>query len=242
MLLQLPQLVLPEANFTMPIQELDSTPSPSISVNSSGYTRNEETANSMSHALGVIAGIIGLIFSLLKGQDTLTNIQLIGVVIYCASIILLFACSTLYHSVSDPSLKHKLKIADHCAIYFLIAGTYTPLMLIALTGTQAKVILISIWTLALGGVLFKTLFIHRFKKFSVALYLVMGWLCMTVITDLIAAMSPLGFQLLLTGGIFYSLGVVFYLGKSIPYNHAIWHLFVLGGAISHFLCVYLTLL
>ncbi|ABV36621.1 channel protein, hemolysin III family [Shewanella sediminis HAW-EB3] len=226
----------------MPVQELYSTPSPSISVNSSGYTRSEETANSMSHALGVIAGIIGLIFSLIKGQETLTNIQLIGVVIYCASIILLFACSTLYHSVSDPALKHKLKIADHCAIYFLIAGTYTPLMLIALTGTQAKVILISIWSLALGGVLFKTLFIHRFKKFSVALYLIMGWLCMTVINDLISAMSPLGFQLLLTGGIFYSLGVVFYVGKRIPYNHAIWHLFVLGGAISHFLCVYLTLI
>ncbi len=226
----------------MPVKELYSTPPMPMSVNSSGYSKSEETANSVSHALGVIAGVIGLIFSLAKGQDTLTTIQLTGVVIYCASIILLFTCSTLYHSVSEPSLKHKLKIADHCAIYFLIAGTYTPLMLIALEGAQANIILIAIWSLALGGVLFKTLFIHRFKRFSVALYLIMGWLCMTVMNDLIAAMSPLGFQLLVIGGVFYSLGVVFYVGKKIPYNHAIWHLFVLGGAISHFLCVYLTLL
>jgi len=226
----------------MPANELYSTPPTPRSVNSSGYSKSEETANSISHALGVIAGVIGLIFSLARGQGTLTTIQLTGVTIYCASIILLFACSTLYHSVSEPSLKHKLKIADHCAIYFLIAGTYTPLMLIALEGTQANIILIAIWSLALGGVLFKTLFIHRFKRFSVALYLIMGWLCMTVMNDLIAAMSPLGFQLLVIGGVFYSLGVVFYVGKKIPYNHAIWHLFVLGGAISHFLCVYLTLL
>ncbi|WP_394393161.1 PAQR family membrane homeostasis protein TrhA [Shewanella woodyi] len=211
-------------------------------LNSSGYTLHEELANSISHALGIIAGIVGLIFSIIKGQDTLTSVQMLGIVIYCSSIILLFSCSTAYHSVSNPKWKHRLKIADHCAIYFLIAGTYTPLMLIALKGEQANIILVAIWSLAVAGVLFKTLFIHRFKKFSVMLYLAMGWLCVTVMSDMIAAMSPLGFQLLLAGGLFYSLGVVFYVGKRIPYNHAIWHLFVLAGAISHFLCVYLTLL
>ncbi|WP_299794546.1 hemolysin III family protein [uncultured Shewanella sp.] len=226
----------------MPAQELYSSPSPSICVNSSGYTKSEEAANSISHALGIVAGIIGLILSLFKGAASLTPIQLTGVVIYCTSIILLFTCSTLYHTVSDPILKNRLKIADHSAIYLLIAGTYTPLMLITLGGVQAQVILTAIWSLALGGVLFKTLFIHRFKRLSVGLYLMMGWLCMTVITDLIEAMSEEGFQLLLTGGLFYSLGVIFYVGKKIPYNHAIWHLFVLGGALSHFLCIYLTVI
>ncbi|MGI2023643.1 PAQR family membrane homeostasis protein TrhA [Shewanella glacialipiscicola] len=213
-----------------------------VPAKSGPYSIKEEIANSASHGLGVIAGIVALVLMLLKGQDHLTSIQLAGVVIYGASIIMLFLCSTLYHSVSHSGWKHKLKIADHCAIYCLIAGTYTPLMLISLQGTQSTVILTAIWSIAMGGILFKTLFIHKFKKLSLVLYLAMGWLCVTVIGDLTAAMSELGFNLLILGGLFYTLGVVFYVGKRIPFNHAIWHLFVLGGAISHFLCIYLTVI
>ncbi|RBP78770.1 hemolysin III [Shewanella putrefaciens] len=211
-------------------------------VKSRPYSIKEEIANSVSHGLGVIAGIVALVLMLLKGQDHLTPIQLTGVTIYGASIIVLFLCSTLYHSVSHSGWKHKLKIADHCAIYCLIAGTYTPLMLISLQGTQSIVILTAIWSLAIGGILFKTLFIHKFKKLSLVLYLAMGWLCVTVMGDLTAAMSEIGFNLLILGGLFYTLGVVFYVGKRIPFNHAIWHLFVLGGAMSHFLCIYLTVI
>lgn len=213
-----------------------------IPAKSGPYSIKEEIANSVSHGLGVIAGIVALVLMLLKGQDHLTPIQLTGVAIYGASIIVLFLCSTLYHSVSHSGWKHKLKIADHCAIYCLIAGTYTPLMLISLQGTQSIVILTAIWSLAIGGILFKTLFIHKFKKLSLVLYLAMGWLCVTVMGDLTAAMSELGFNLLILGGLFYTLGVVFYVGKRIPFNHAIWHLFVLGGAMSHFLCIYLTVI
>ena len=213
-----------------------------ILAKSGSYSIKEEIANSVSHGLGVIAGIVALVLMLLKGQDHLTPIQLTGVAIYGASIIVLFLCSTLYHSVSHSGWKHKLKIADHCAIYCLIAGTYTPLMLISLQGTQSIVILTAIWSLAIGGILFKTLFIHKFKKLSLVLYLAMGWLCVTVMGDLTAAMSELGFNLLILGGLFYTLGVVFYVGKRIPFNHAIWHLFVLGGAMSHFLCIYLTVI
>ena len=213
-----------------------------IPAKSGPYSIKEEIANSVSHGLGIIAGIVALVLMLLKGQDHLTPIQLTGVAIYGASIIVLFLCSTLYHSVSHSGWKHKLKIADHCAIYCLIAGTYTPLMLISLQGTQSIVILTAIWSLAIGGILFKTLFIHKFKKLSLVLYLAMGWLCVTVMGDLTAAMSELGFNLLILGGLFYTLGVVFYVGKRIPFNHAIWHLFVLGGAMSHFLCIYLTVL
>ncbi|PTA50205.1 hemolysin III family protein [Shewanella morhuae] len=213
-----------------------------VPAKSGPYSIKEEIANSVSHGLGVIAGIVALVLMLLKGQDHLTPIQLTGVAIYGASIIVLFLCSTLYHSVSHSGWKHKLKIADHCAIYCLIAGTYTPLMLISLQGTQSIVMLTAIWSLAIGGILFKTLFIHKFKKLSLVLYLAMGWLCVTVIGDLTAAMSQLGFNLLILGGLFYTLGVVFYVGKRIPFNHAIWHLFVLGGAMSHFLCIYLTVI
>lgn len=210
--------------------------------NISTYNLSEEVANSISHGLGVIAAVVGSIFMVLKGSEHLSNLQLTGVIIYSASLTLLFLSSTLYHSVTHPGWKHKLKIVDHCAIYCLIAGTYTPLMLISLKGGLSTIILTAIWSLAIGGILFKTLFIHRFKKLSLVLYLAMGWLCMTVIGDLTAAMSPLGFNLLLLGGLFYTLGVIFYVGKRIPYNHAIWHLFVLAGAMSHFLCIYLTVI
>ncbi|MGS0674581.1 PAQR family membrane homeostasis protein TrhA [Shewanella sp. 0m-4] len=211
-------------------------------ITSANYCANEELANSLSHGIGVLAGIVGLILCLLKGYDHLSFIQLTGVVVYCCSIILLFLCSTLYHYATSPLVKHKLKIADHCAIYLLIAGTYTPLILITLASSDANWVLIAIWSLAIGGILFKTLFIGRFKVFSLVLYLVMGWLCVTVMQELIANMSDLGFNLLISGGLFYSLGVIFYVAKRIPFNHAIWHLFVLGGAVSHFLCIYLTVI
>lgn len=229
----------------MSSQESTLSSKPNVVTNAS-YSVKEELANSLSHGLGVVAGVVGLIMCILKGYEHLSFVQMAGVIVYCASIILLFLCSTLYHSATDIVLKHKLKVADHCAIYLLIAGTYTPLMLISLnseTGNEnANLVLIAIWSLAVGGILFKTLFINRFKIFSLALYLAMGWLCVTVMKELIAGMSPLGFNLLITGGLFYSLGVIFYVAKRIPYNHAIWHLFVLGGAISHFLCIYLTVI
>lgn len=229
----------------MPSQESTLPPKANM-VTSANYSVKEELANSLSHGVGVVAGVIGLIMCIIKGYEHLTLVQMVGVIVYCASIILLFLCSTLYHSATDIVLKHKLKVADHCAIYLLIAGTYTPLMLISLnseTGNEnADLVLIAIWSLAVGGILFKTLFINRFKVFSLVLYLAMGWLCVTVMKELIAGMSPLGFNLLIIGGLFYSLGVIFYVAKRIPYNHAIWHLFVLGGAISHFLCIYLTVI
>ncbi|QDF68530.1 hemolysin III family protein [Shewanella sp. SNU WT4] len=206
------------------------------------YSSSEEMANSISHGVGVVAGVLATLFMLLKGYSVLNLVQLLGVLAYGLSIVLLFLCSTLYHSVKDADLKKKLKLADHCAIYLLIAGTYTPLMLISLQSASADYILLAIWGLALAGIVFKTLFIHKFEKLSLVLYLIMGWLCVTVMPELIASMSALGFGLLLAGGLFYSVGVVFYASKRIPYNHAIWHIFVLLGALSHFLCVYLTVI
>ncbi|MEH6464220.1 MAG: hemolysin III family protein [Shewanella psychromarinicola] len=208
----------------------------------SDYCHKEETANSLSHGLGILAGIVGLILMLTKAPAHLSFIQLAGVFIYGISIIALFLASTLYHSSKTTLWRRRFKMADHCAIYTLIAGTYTPMMLISLQSPQATRVLIAIWALALGGIIFKTLFIGRFKAFSVVLYLVMGWLCVTVIGDLNQHMSDVGLGLLFAGGLFYSLGVIFYVGKRIPFNHAIWHLFVLGGAVSHFLCIYLTVL
>lgn len=219
-----------------------STNQSATSVSISDYCHKEERANAISHGFGVVAGVVGLVLMLLKAPAELTFAQISGVVVYGLSIIVLFLASTLYHSSQSVVWRKRFKMADHCAIYTLIAGTYTPMMLISLQSAQATTVLIAIWTLALGGIIFKTLFIGRFKVFSVLLYLIMGWLCVTVMGDLKTQMSDLGISLLLAGGLFYSLGVIFYVGKRIPFNHAIWHIFVLGGAFSHFLCIYLTVL
>ncbi len=214
----------------------------STAVYTSDYSAPEEWINSITHGIGVVFGIVGLVLMLSKGAASLTTVQLTGVSLYGGSFILLFLCSTLYHSVPTLHWKRRLKILDHCAIYLLIAGTYTPLMLIALANSDAEWVLIAIWALAASGVLFKSFFVHRFKFFSLGLYLTMGWLCMAVLPDLVSNLSVAGFWLLLAGGLSYSLGVPFYAIKRIPYNHAIWHLFVLGGAVCHFLCIYLTVI
>jgi hemolysin III len=213
----------------------------SSSNSTSDYSVREEFANTISHALGVLAGIVGLAFMLINARDDLSAVQLTGITIYGISIILLFLASTLYHSSRTAVWRKRFKMADHCAIYTLIAGTYTPLMLITLQNDNALTILTAIWCLALGGIVFKTLFIGRFKAFSLLLYLLMGWLCVTVMHDLIANMSKTSFNLLISGGLSYSLGVIFYANKKIPYNHAIWHLFVLGGAFTHFCSIYLVI-
>lgn len=202
------------------------------------YSIKEELANGLSHGFGVIAGLVGLVLMVTNARENLSTTQLAGVIIYGISIIALFLSSTLYHTSRTPVWRKRFKMADHCTIYTLIAGTYTPLMLIALQDDSALIILTIIWSIALGGIIFKTLFIGRFKALSLFLYLLMGWLCVTVMKDLIANMTDLTFNLLIIGGIFYSLGVIFYANKKIPYNHAIWHMFVLGGAFSHFFCVY----
>ncbi|WP_144207284.1 PAQR family membrane homeostasis protein TrhA [Shewanella donghaensis] len=218
-------------------QSLETTP-----ITKPDYGVIEERANSITHGIGVIAGLVALIAMLIKANGQLNLTETIGVAVYGLSIVMLFLASTLYHSSKTPLWRKRFKMADHCAIYTLIAGTYTPLMLISLESEYASIILTAVWMLALGGIVFKTLFIGRFKALSVILYLVMGWLCVTIMSDLIKGMSDLGFNLLLAGGAFYSIGVIFYVNKRIPYNHAIWHLFVLAGALSHFLCVYLTVI
>lgn len=207
----------------------------------SDYTQQEESLNALTHGLGVILGILGLVFMLIKADGAVTLIQTLGIVIYGCSVIALFLSSTLYHSSRTRVWRTRFKMADHCAIYLLIAGTYTPLMLITLQNDNAIYVLSAIWLLALGGILFKTFFIGRFKAFSLVLYLVMGWLCVTVMGDLVSNMTAMSFNLLLIGGLSYSLGVIFYANKRIPFNHAIWHVFVLGGAFSHFACIYMEI-
>lgn len=205
----------------------------------SDYCVKEEIANSVTHGFGVIFGIIALVLLVLKAisleADTLS---ITSYSIYGASIILLYLASTFYHAISASSTKRILKTLDHCAIYLLIAGTYTPLMLITLKTPLAITVLAVVWGIAFAGVILKIAFVYRFKALSLGIYLVMGWLSLIVIYQLMKVMPVPGLVLLGLGGLVYSLGVIFYVNHAIPYNHAIWHLFVLAGTILHFLSIY----
>lgn len=210
---------------------------------SPGYSLAEEIANSISHGIGCIFGIVGLI--LLLSQALEANADAIAITsysVYGGSMILLFLASTLYHAVPYPRAKFWLKKLDHCAIYLLIAGTYTPFLLVGLKSPLAHSLMVVIWSMALAGIIFKLVFIHRFKVLSLVTYLLMGWLSVIVIYQLAMKLAPGGVWLLAAGGITYTLGVIFYVADRIPYNHAIWHGFVLGGSICHFLAIYLYVL
>lgn len=207
------------------------------------YSLAEEIANSISHGIGCIFGIVGLILLLSQALEAKADaLAVTSYSLYGGSMILLFLASTLYHAVSNPRAKFWLKKLDHCAIYLLIAGTYTPFLLVGLKSPLAHGLMVVIWALALAGIIFKLIFIHRFKVLSLVTYLLMGWLSVIVIYQLAMKLAPGGIWLLAAGGIIYTLGVIFYVAKRIPYNHAIWHGFVLGGSICHFLAIYLYVL
>lgn len=210
------------------------------SESNAGYTLAEEIANSISHGAGVVLGIVGLVLLLVQAVDNgATSMAIASYSLYGGTIILLFLASTLYHAIPSPRAKPWLKRFDHCAIYLLIAGTYTPFLLVGLDSPLARGLMIVIWSMALVGVLFKLAFAHRFEALSLVTYLVMGWLSLIVIYQLVQVLAPGGVTLLAVGGVVYTLGVVFYVCKRIPYNHAIWHGFVLGGSLCHFLAIYL---
>lgn len=202
-----------------------------------GYSPREEWANRLSHGLGLLLGGLGLVLLLHKGWDQGPRV-LLSYGVYGASLVLLYLASTLYHSVSSVAARRWGKLFDHCAIYLLIAGTYTPFLLVALDTPLAQGLMVVIWGLALAGVVFKLIFINRFKKVSLFTYLMLGWLSLVVIYQLYLHLDGTGLLLLGLGGLIYSLGVIFYVAKRIPYNHAIWHLFVLGGSLCHFMAIY----
>ncbi|MBT8280784.1 MAG: hemolysin III family protein [Muriicola sp.] len=210
-------------------------------MSQSSTYHKEEKLNTLSHALGIVLGIIGLVLMLKKADQT-SKWVLESILAYSFSVILLFTASTLYHFTDNPSKKQKLRILDHISIYFLIAGTYTPVALITLKSSQGTSLFFIVWGVALVGSLFKIFYTGKFEWLSLMLYLVMGWLIIFDFQFLWSKLSTEGGLLFLLGGAFYTLGTIFYAIRKIPYNHFIWHLFVLGGAVSHWLLIYVDVL
>ncbi|HHQ6536662.1 TPA: PAQR family membrane homeostasis protein TrhA [Serratia fonticola] len=204
------------------------------------YPWAEEIANSISHGIGLVFGIVGLVLLLVQAVNDGAGVTAItSYSLYGGSMILLFLASTLYHAIPHQRAKHWLKKFDHCAIYLLIAGTYTPFLLVGLDSPLARGLMVVIWGLALFGVIFKLAFAHRFEVLSLVTYLTMGWLSLIVIYQLAMRLDIGGVTLLAVGGVVYTLGVIFYASKRFRFGHAIWHGFVLGGSVCHFMAIYL---
>jgi len=202
----------------------------------------EEVMNAVTHGIGTLLAAAGLalltVFACQYGEIW----HIVSFSIYGTTLVLLYLASTLYHSFTNERLKHIFKILDHSAIYLLIAGTYTPFTLVPLHGVLGWTVFGLVWGLAILGIVLKVFFVGRFKFISTLCYLLMGWFIVIAIKPLIAAVAPQGIMWLVIGGLFYTLGSVFYLWQKLPYNHAIWHLFVLAGSISHFIAVFFYVL
>jgi hemolysin III len=198
----------------------------------------EEKLNAITHAIGAAFGIAALVLLIVFNTHK-SDWSLFSVVLYGISIIILFMASTFYHSVKGEKRKHYFRIVDHISIYFLIAGTYTPVCLIALEQSLGWTLFFVVWGIAAFGVILKLFFTGRFEIFSTLLYLVMGWLIIFDFAHLSDTMGDGGILFLFAGGLAYTVGIVFYAIQKIPFNHVIWHLFVLAGAICHFFMIFL---
>jgi hemolysin III len=196
----------------------------------------EEVANTATHGFGLLLSIVGFVFLVVMagGGDVWL---VVSTVVYGLSLVILYGASTFYHGATEPGLKRILQIVDHCCIYLLIAGTYTPFALVVLRGTFGQSLFAFVWLFAIVCVLLKIFFGNRFMVVSVISYLVMGWIGIVAVEPLHAALGLVPIALVVAGGLAYTLGVVFFSWKRIPHHHAIWHVFVMAGSILHFMAI-----
>ena len=202
------------------------------------YPEKEELLNVLTHGLGLILSVMGLFLLIFRGLEFDSKELMISFVIFGASLILLYAASTLYHSTQNLKLRYYFKIFDHVAIFILIAGTYTPFALVTLQGTTGWIILGVVWAIAFFGTILKLFFTGRFKILSTLLYVGMGWVIIFAINPLMENLSSPGLFWLLGGGVAYTVGAILYSISRIRYNHAIFHFFVLLGSYCHFMAIY----
>ncbi len=203
------------------------------------YSLGEEIAHGVTHGIGALLAVAGL--AVMTGYAAMNGDawHVVSVSIFGAALVLMYSASTLFHSIPLPNTKRVFRVLDHCLIYVLIAGTYTPFTLITLRGPWGWSLFAVVWGLALIGIVFKIFTTGKFEKLSLAVYLLMGWCVLAAVKPLMAALAPGGLWLLLAGGLSYSVGTIFYRWESMRYHHAIWHVFVLAGSVLHFFAVLL---
>ena len=201
------------------------------------HTRGEEIANSITHGVGAALAVGGLVVMVAFASLTGDPWRVVACSIFGATMVLLYTASTLYHSISQPRAKSVLRVFDHCAIFLLIAGTYTPFTLISLRGPWGWSLFGVVWGCALAGIILRTVVGNRWRGLSVALYVIMGWVAVVAVRPLLGAVEPGGLILMVLGGLAYTAGIAFYAWRKLPYHHAIWHGFVLVGSALHFFAI-----
>ncbi|MXO32540.1 hemolysin III family protein [Apibacter sp. B2912] len=197
----------------------------------------QEILNTISHGMGIILGIVGLIFLLVKNNNS-SLYSTLSIWTFGLSLIILYTSSTIYHFFVNENWKKKARVLDHMSIFLLIAGTYTPICLITLEKSSGWTLFTIVWTIAALGIIMKIFLTGKVDKLSLLLYLVMGWLLVFDIKNIANSMTFQALLFLVLGGVLYTLGTIFYARDKMPYAHFIWHLFVLGGSASHYAMVY----
>lgn len=203
-----------------------------------GFVARGERLNTITHGFGALLSVAALILMVASASTRGDAYKIVSVSVYGTSLILLYLASFLYHLAQDERVKAMMKLVDHSCIYILIAGTYTPFTLVSIRGAWGWSLFGVIWGLAVLGVIFKLYFIHRFDKSSVAVYIAMGWLAVIAAGPMLSALPTGGIACIVAGGLAYTAGAGVYLWRSLPHNHAIWHLFVMTGSAFHFWAVY----
>jgi hemolysin III len=202
------------------------------------YSVGHEVANSVTHGLAAVLSIVGLVLLVVTAARTGDPWRITSAAIYGGSMILLFLMSTLYHAFPWPRVKHFFRLLDHSAIFLLIAGSYTPFLLVAARGTVAWILFGIVWTIAIGGIVFEIVLLDRIKWLTIVLYVGMGWVGVLFGKMFFDALSAPALIWLAAGGLAYTTGVIFYKWKGLPFHHAIWHGFVVAGAVCHWVSIY----
>jgi hemolysin III len=197
----------------------------------------EEIANSITHGIGFVLSLAGFAALLILALTRGSKWHIVGCGVYGATLVLVFAASTLYHSLQEPRLKDLFRTADQVAIFLLIAGTYTPFMLVTLRGFWGWLLLAIVWSLALAGIVLKIVFADRYKALTMALYLVIAWMAIIAVKPIIMTVPIGGLAWIGAGGVAYMTGLVFFAWDRVPFNHTIWHLFVMVGSLCHYFAV-----
>ncbi|MCM3791991.1 PAQR family membrane homeostasis protein TrhA [Priestia megaterium] len=206
------------------------------------FTRGEEIANAITHGIGAVLSIVGLTLLIVLSSLEGTPWHVISFTIYGVTMLLLYVSSTLVHSFPEGKVKDLFEIFDHSSIYLFIAGTYTPFLFIAVKGTTGWTLFGIVWGIALAGIVFKAFFVKKFLFISTILYVFMGWMIVFAWDSLTQNIAHQGIVLLVVGGVLYTIGAVFYVWRGFRFHHMIWHMFVLGGTVLHFLAIILYVL
>lgn len=201
------------------------------------YTTSEEIFHAITHGLGAVLATVGAIYLLAEAVSAGDGWRILSFGIYGVTLVALYTISALYHGVTTAGLKARLRVMDHSAIYFFIAGSYTPFLLLRLWGTWGWIMFGVVWAMAVAGVVYKLTLLDRFPRLSTLLYLAMGWLALVALFPLVQRLSPGTLAWLVAGGVIYSAGTLVFHMNRVRYHHVVWHLFVLGGSTCHFVAI-----